>query len=357
MPLTVITMTNCPLSLRGDLTKWMQEIATGVYVGNFNSRVREELWKRIEDSVGNGAVTMSFSSQNEIGYDFKTIHSNREVVYLDGLPLVSIPSNDMLECDIKYGFSDAAKFHNAKKFSNVRNRKNINISSNIIEKDLVNENISSVSCDNSIRSTVLSVNDEEVACNDYWKDYIGKTSKNFVVLDCETTGLDNRTNQIIEIGVVKFIDGRIEEFQTLVDISDCKNNVNNIISSEITELTGITFDMLESEGVSLGLALEKFIDFVGELPVLGYNVSFDIGFLNSALLSLGEKFCSSFSMNKVIDISRFVKRERRFLKNYQLKTVLHEYNISESVPHRALLDARLTARLVFHLKGLLKFIS
>ena len=150
MPLTVITMTNCPLSLRGDLTKWMQEIATGVYVGNFNSRVREELWKRIEDSVGNGAVTMSFSSQNEIGYDFKTIHSNREVVYLDGLPLVSIPSNDMLECDIKYGFSDAAKFHNAKKFSNVRNRKNINISSNIIEKDLANENISSVSCDNSI---------------------------------------------------------------------------------------------------------------------------------------------------------------------------------------------------------------
>ena len=111
MPLTVITMTNCPLSLRGDLTKWMQEIATGVYVGNFNSRVREELWKRIEDSVGNGAVTMSFSSQNEIGYDFKTIHSNREVVYLDGLPLVSIPSNDMLECDIKYGFSAVSYTH------------------------------------------------------------------------------------------------------------------------------------------------------------------------------------------------------------------------------------------------------
>lgn len=60
MPLTVITMTNCPLSLRGDLTKWMQEIATGVYVGNFNSRVREELWKRIEDSVGNGANELFF---------------------------------------------------------------------------------------------------------------------------------------------------------------------------------------------------------------------------------------------------------------------------------------------------------
>ena len=36
MPFTVITLTNVPNSLRGDLTRWMQEIATGVYVGNFN---------------------------------------------------------------------------------------------------------------------------------------------------------------------------------------------------------------------------------------------------------------------------------------------------------------------------------
>lgn len=360
MPLTVITMTNCPLSLRGDLTKWMQEIATGVYVGNFNSKVREELWKRIEDSVGNGAVTMSFSSRNEIGYDFKTIHSHREVVYSDGLPLVRIPTVDTLENDIKHGFSDAAKFHNARKFSNVSSRKNINTSSNLIENDLVNENISSVSSDNSMQSTILSVNDEEITCNDYWKDYIGKTSKKFVVLDCETTGLDSKVDKIIEIGAVKFIDGRIEEFQTLININDCNNNIcrkNNIIPNEITELTGITCDMLESNGVSLDLALKEFIDFIGKLPLLGYNVSFDIGFFNSALFSLGEKFSSAFSINKVIDISHFVKHDRRFLKNYQLKTVLQEYNISESVPHRALIDARLTARLVFHLKGLLKFIS
>lgn len=34
-----------PVSLRGDLTKWMQEIATGVYIGNFNSKVRENFGK------------------------------------------------------------------------------------------------------------------------------------------------------------------------------------------------------------------------------------------------------------------------------------------------------------------------
>lgn len=44
MPMTVITLKSVPQSLRGDLTRWMQEIATGVYVGNFNSRIREYLW-------------------------------------------------------------------------------------------------------------------------------------------------------------------------------------------------------------------------------------------------------------------------------------------------------------------------
>lgn len=40
MPLTVITLKNSPPSLRGDLTKWMQEISIGVYVGNFNTKIR-----------------------------------------------------------------------------------------------------------------------------------------------------------------------------------------------------------------------------------------------------------------------------------------------------------------------------
>lgn len=36
MPMTVITLSKVSNSLKGDLSKWMQEIATGVYIGNFN---------------------------------------------------------------------------------------------------------------------------------------------------------------------------------------------------------------------------------------------------------------------------------------------------------------------------------
>ena len=43
----VVTLTDCPPRLRGDLSKWLLEINTGVYVGQMNARVREKLWERI----------------------------------------------------------------------------------------------------------------------------------------------------------------------------------------------------------------------------------------------------------------------------------------------------------------------
>lgn len=50
----VITLSKTPMSLRGDLTKWCQEIQTGVYVGNVNAKIREQLWQRIEKNIGTG---------------------------------------------------------------------------------------------------------------------------------------------------------------------------------------------------------------------------------------------------------------------------------------------------------------
>ena len=95
MPFTVITLKNAPQSLRGDLTKWMQEISTGVYVGNFNTKIREKLWQRVVDSVGIGEATMSFTQQNEIGYNFKTHNSDKIPINFDGIPLVLVPSKNV----------------------------------------------------------------------------------------------------------------------------------------------------------------------------------------------------------------------------------------------------------------------
>lgn len=108
----VITLTKVPSSLRGDLTKWCQEIQTGVYVGNVNARVRERLWERINKNIGQGEATLVYNTNNELGYTFRTTRRDIEVVDAEGIPLVkSLVKVDNCR---RHGFSNAYKFHEAK---------------------------------------------------------------------------------------------------------------------------------------------------------------------------------------------------------------------------------------------------
>src|SRR5574337_49962 len=296
MPMTVITITKAPAKLRGDLTKWMQEIDTGVYVGNFNSRIREKLWDRVSDCIGSGQATMSYSSRNEIGYDFETLYTSRRSVDYDGIPLVLLPKIIDDNQHLKNGFSDASKFHKIKKFSQ---SKNIDVAK----------------------------------------------VKTYVVFDIETTGLDLKTDKIIEIGAVKFNGDKVSEFQTFIKI-------DKTLPPDIINLTGITDELLLENGQETKTAIEKFMYFVQDSPLVGYNVDFDRKFIQSIAKEVG---ITPFE-NKFIDLLKFVKKEKMFLANYKLQKVLKAYDILDLVPHRALEDAKLTAQLVTKVNGFLQSI-
>lgn len=123
MTLTLITLKKTPPSLRGDLSKWMQEIATGVYVGNFNSKIREKIWERVKENVKEGEATISYAVRNEIGYQFDTWQTAQKVIDGDGIPLVYIPHEENRqkdEVEIPDGFSRASRFHKARKFSSMK---------------------------------------------------------------------------------------------------------------------------------------------------------------------------------------------------------------------------------------------
>lgn len=291
MPLTVITLKNVPPSLKGDLTKWMQEIATGVYIGNFNTKIRQNLWKRVVETAGCGEATLSFSCQNEIGYMFETSNTKRTVVDYEGIPLILIPEiqeEKEFEHDKKTtGYSDAARFRKVKKFSSVK-----------AKKDCVNKNL------------------------------------NYIVLDIETDGLDEHSDTIIEIGAVKIYNGDIETFHRLI-------SYNKELPKEIVKLTGIDSELLKKQGVGLKDALQDLMDFLGDSLVVGYNVEFDIRFLNKYTQDLFGKTIN----NEYLDLIRFIKKESQFQKNYKLETSLKSYGIDKEVPHRALEDARLTFEL------------
>ena len=62
---------SCPQKLRGDLTKWLFELDTGVYVGNLSARVRDGLWDRICRNISSGRAVMAYSANNEQKLDFR----------------------------------------------------------------------------------------------------------------------------------------------------------------------------------------------------------------------------------------------------------------------------------------------
>ena len=80
----VIILNNCPPALRGDLTKWLQEVNTGVYVGQVSARVRDELWARVQGNVKSGRATMVFNTNNEQGMDFRVHNTSWEPIDFDG---------------------------------------------------------------------------------------------------------------------------------------------------------------------------------------------------------------------------------------------------------------------------------
>jgi DNA polymerase-3 subunit alpha (Gram-positive type) len=97
----------------------------------------------------------------------------------------------------------------------------------------------------------------------------------FCIFDTETTGLDPSTEYLTEIGAVLVENGEItQRFDTFV-------KPPKAISPRITELTGITNDMV-ADAPDEEEAFRKFIEFAGGHILVAHNANnFDIRFLNA----------------------------------------------------------------------------
>jgi CRISPR-associated protein Cas2 len=86
----VIVVENAPPRLRGRLAIWLLEIRAGVYVGTYSAKVRDYIWKQVEDGIEEGNAVIAWHTNNEAGFDFVTLGANRRIpVELDGAKLVS----------------------------------------------------------------------------------------------------------------------------------------------------------------------------------------------------------------------------------------------------------------------------
>lgn len=154
----------------------------------------------------------------------------------------------------------------------------------------------------------------------------------FVVVDLETTGLSSSTDEIIEIGAIKVsLDSNQHiTFQTLV-----KPAVK--LPRKIVEITGITQAMLDTDGIAPQEAIEQFIEFVGDLPLVTYNAAFDIGFLTNAY-----KRCGKTLINKYDCALKRTRRAWPEFPNHRLSYITTLMNLPQSNQHRALADCERT---------------
>ena len=90
--MTVIVLERVPASLRGELTRWLLEPRTNIFVGTISAMVRDRLWAKVCTSVRGGAAMLLYRTDNEQGFRIETWGSTaREIVDYDGLYLVRIP--------------------------------------------------------------------------------------------------------------------------------------------------------------------------------------------------------------------------------------------------------------------------
>lgn len=284
--MTVICLTNCPPKLRGDLTKWLLEINTGVYVGNISARVRDELWNRITENIHSGQATMVFRAAGEQRMDFRVHNTTWKPADYDGLKLIKRPNEgagaDKESGELADGFSKAAKIRKARYMQR--------------------------------------------------KGASDESSSSYTVLDIETTGLKCSEDEIIEIAALRIRAGTAaEEFHCLVQPS-------REISVEVQKLTGITQDMVKETGLPLKAALKALAEFLGKDRLVCWNASFDLSFLQLGYSRSG----LPIPRNRVVDALKLARKSVKKLPDYRLTTAARYFGINTGSAHRALEDCYMT---------------
>jgi DNA polymerase-3 subunit epsilon len=158
----------------------------------------------------------------------------------------------------------------------------------------------------------------------------------YVVFDVETTGLRAwKNDRIIEIGAVAVTgENMTEEFHTFID-SD------KPITKAALGIHGITREMLAGQP-KVQEALARFQRFIGNSILVAHNTDFDIGFLAYEYSRIGQGL-----RNRYICTLKLSRKLYPGLRDYRLETVAKHIlgmEIDKNKCHRALEDARLTAR-------------
>jgi DNA polymerase III epsilon subunit family exonuclease len=154
-----------------------------------------------------------------------------------------------------------------------------------------------------------------------------------ICLDIEATGFQQDKDDIIEVAAVKFnLDGEIERFSTLI-------HTDLEIPFVVSELTNINNEMLVN-APQLETIKTEFLDFIGDYPIVGHNINFDINFLVAKGFPIEQNLrIDTFPLSQIL-----IKQAA----SYSLETLSHHLT-NHQPTHRALDDVLANIELLFEL--------
>lgn len=157
--------------------------------------------------------------------------------------------------------------------------------------------------------------------------------KDYLAVDIETTGLNPKTDRIIEIGAVRVRGGEIAESRDWLINPRCS------LPEFVVNLTGITEAML-ADAPAIDSVISEFADFCGDDVLLGHHIITDYSFLKrnavNRKIPFEKKGIDTLKPSRVI----FADMEKK-----TLSFLCERLGIASERNHRAADDALATVRL------------
>jgi len=159
----------------------------------------------------------------------------------------------------------------------------------------------------------------------------------FVSVDVETNGLDSSCNEVVEVAVHEFNMNR--EFGSSI-VQLCRP-ASGIIPPEVSEINGITYEMVKDKPTYLTDIQRVIAEFIGNRTAIGHNIlGFDLGFLK-------------ITPNKVVDTLKLCRsRFPRGKNNLKASCVRMGIKWDDSKAHSALYDVDKCIELFWALNGI-----
>ncbi len=175
----------------------------------------------------------------------------------------------------------------------------------------------------------------------------------WVALDCETTGLNVASDQIISIGAVRIVGDRLltsQRLEMLVrpsrPISDASVRVHGLRSQDV------------AGGLDPDDAMMRLMHFIGSRPLVGYYLEFDLAMINRAIFPL---LGMGLPQPRIEVSALFYDHQQRQLPlaqrggtvDLRFATLMHTLDLPLRGAHDALSDAVMAGLAFIKLRGLL----